>query len=163
MTLAALHDLAVTYTRLGRRPEAKATILEQVELVLKHPRIPAAARADAVHRAALLLVSLDEPAAAESVLRPFLAAREAAGADGWETGQTRCLIGLALFRRGRHEDAEPLLLAGYDELKRCERPARPGEVSPVVHAARALAELYAAWGKPDQAREWRARLPAHAR
>jgi tetratricopeptide (TPR) repeat protein len=158
-TVAALNDLAVTYMRLGRRGEAKAAVLERAGLVRDHPRLPAAARADEIKWAAVQLMTIGEPSAAESVLRPFLDAREKAGADGWETGQTRCLLGWAVRAQGRFEDAESLLLTGYAELKRCERPARPGEVSPVVEATRTLVELYQAWGKPDQARQWRGRLP----
>jgi serine/threonine protein kinase/tetratricopeptide (TPR) repeat protein len=163
MTVAALHDLAVAYITLGLRTEAKAVVLERVGIVRDHPRMPTAARMTEVAHAVVQLTMIGDPAAIEPALQAFLVVREKAGADGWETGQVRGLLGYALVGQKRFQDAEPLLLAAHAELTRCERPTRPNEISPLVRVTRALVALYEGWGKPDQARQWRGRLPATPR
>ena len=57
-----------------------------------------------------------------------------------------------------YADAEPLLLAGYEGMK--EREAKiPHEYKRrVTEALERLVQLYDAWGKPDQAAEWRVKL-----
>jgi tetratricopeptide (TPR) repeat protein len=63
--------------------------------------------------------------------------------------------GICLTRMGRYESAEKMLLAGYEELHHQEGDYR-------VHtqeAAAGLAELYRAWGRPEWAAEWQAKLP----
>ena len=62
-----------------------------------------------------------------------------------------------------HRGAEPLLLSGYEGMK--EREANPGAPGPqgnprLTEAPERLVQLYGAWGKPDQAAEWRAKLKA---
>ena len=67
-------------------------------------------------------------------------------------------IGLAktLVSLGRHADAEPFLLDGYERMK--DHPTIPAMRR--QEALKRIVNLYEAWNKPDQAAEWRAKLPA---
>ncbi len=60
-----------------------------------------------------------------------------------------CLAGL-----GRYAEAEASLLEGHELIER----GFGVEHARTVEAIRALIDLYDAWGKPDKAAEWRAKL-----
>lgn len=72
----------------------------------------------------------------------------------WLRWNATSVLGEALGE-GKHAVAEPLLLDGYEKL-----------VPPVPRAHRnresleRIARLYEAWGKPEKAAEWKARLEA---
>ncbi len=62
-------------------------------------------------------------------------------------GNLEEVLGECLLAQGRHADAEPLLLTGYNDLK-----TRLGDKSSMtMAAARRLHELYTAWHKPAEA------------
>jgi hypothetical protein len=62
-------------------------------------------------------------------------------------GNLESALGECLLAQGRYADAEPLLLAGYDDLK-----IRLGEHHALTDAAaRRLYGLYTAWNKPTAA------------
>jgi hypothetical protein len=95
---------------------------------------------------------------AEPLLRECLAVREKAQPAAWTTFNTRSQLGGALLGQGRYAEAEPLVVSGYEGMK-----ARAATIPPVARprlteAALRLVRLYEAWGKPEQAAAWKARL-----
>jgi len=66
------------------------------------------------------------------------------------------LLGASLMGQGKYAEAEPLLIAGYKGLKKLS-PAIAVEAN-LPEAGQRLVRLYTAWGKPDQADEWRRKL-----
>jgi hypothetical protein len=55
--------------------------------------------------------------------------------------------------QGRYQDTEELLFEALKGLK-------PGDTHPhTLESLNNLIELYEAWGKPEKAEEWRAKLP----
>jgi tetratricopeptide (TPR) repeat protein len=105
------------------------------------------------------------PAEAEPPLREALGLYERG--DDWfrfvalgELG--RCLTGLK-----KYDEAEKELLTSVRELRQREGKditrgplAGEGEDGWVAQAVDALIALYVQWGKPDEARKWRAQRPA---
>ncbi|MEO2090280.1 MAG: serine/threonine-protein kinase, partial [Gemmataceae bacterium] len=97
---------------------------------------------------------------AEAVLRECLAVREKKMAGTWAVPYTRSMVGECLTGLGKFDDAERVLTAAYVELKQREK-----DIPPELRAARLsdvvqrVVALYAAWGKADQAAEWRAKMP----
>lgn len=105
---------------------------------------------------------------AEQVLRQCLAVQEKL-TDGslegrvpkprtmspWLTARVKCMLGRALAGEKKYSLAEPLLLAGYDELKKQEKAIPPAYWSSLPEAARWLAQFYEACASPDQAEKWR--------
>ena len=92
---------------------------------------------------------------AEQVLRQCLAISSSALTAGhWRIGHAKSPLGESLARQSRFDEAEPFLLEGYLEMN----------ASPLAwklrvrQAAERLVALYEAWGKPEQAAEWRAKL-----
>ncbi len=100
-----------------------------------------------------------DTANAESVLRLYLDAAEKNLPDGWHRAVARSVLGTCLLKEGKFSAAEPLLVQGYESLRRFEgkipafdRPAR------LTEALKPLVALYTAWGKPDQASRWQKEL-----
>ena len=69
------------------------------------------------------------------------------GADHWRTAWALSLEGASLSALDRFADAEPLLLQAYEILS-SNAGAR---VSQVESALQYLADLYTAWGRPEDA------------
>ena len=100
---------------------------------------------------------------AETVLREFLAIREAKAPDDWRTFNTKSMLGGALLGQKKYADAEPLLRAGYEGMKLRAEKIPPQGKPRLAEALDRLIELAEATNKPDDARMWkdeRAKLPA---
>jgi hypothetical protein len=99
---------------------------------------------------------------AEAALRESLAVRAKKEPDVWTTFNTHSLLGDALWGQQRYSEAESLLLAGYEGLKQ-----RAGTIPPqakdlrLQEAVERLVRLYEAWGKSDQAANWKKVLEEH--
>ena len=76
----------------------------------------------------------------------------------WWRFSTMSLLGAALSGRGRHAEAEPLIIHGYEGLKAREAKIPPAQRPAVAEAAGRVVRLYDAWAKPARAAEWKARL-----
>jgi hypothetical protein len=55
-------------------------------------------------------------------------------------------------------DAEPLLLAGYEGMKKQEKNIPPSGKVRLTEAGERIVNLYDAWDKKDKADEWRNKL-----
>ena len=58
-------------------------------------------------------------------------------------------------KQARYEEAEPLLLEAVEGRRFKFGDEHPGTLASINN----LIELYEAWGKPEKAEEWRAKLP----
>ncbi len=74
------------------------------------------------------------------------------GKNHWAMPYFRAHYGMCLVELGQYEQAEPLLIEAYPRLP-------PLPATDAKDTIRYLANLYDAWGKPEQAAEWRAKLP----
>ncbi len=95
---------------------------------------------------------------AEPLLRDCLANIQKKQPDQWTTFNTQSLLGGALSGQGKYADAEPLLLAGYEEMKNGEAKIPAQSKIRLTEALQRLVQLYDAWGKKDQAEKWRKEL-----
>ena len=97
---------------------------------------------------------------AEAALRDCLAIRERKQPDDWTTFNTRSMLGEALNGQKKHDEAERLLLEGYEGLK--QRAAKiPKEGKPrVIEAVERLVQFYDARGNQHEATRWRKELDA---
>lgn len=96
----------------------------------------------------------------EPPLRECLALRRRHPADTWPRYYTASSLGEALTRLGRFDEAEPLVLEGYQGVDARKVGLGPGQDSYLHDAARRVVGLYEAWNKPDEAAAWRAKLYA---
>jgi hypothetical protein len=99
---------------------------------------------------------------AEGTLRRVSNAYADAKLDVWQRYSCEVLLGESLVAEKRYSEAEPLLLAGYEELRQREA-AIPAVSKPTIdRAAEWLVRLYTEEGKPDLAEPWKKKSPAAA-
>jgi eukaryotic-like serine/threonine-protein kinase len=104
------------------------------------------------------LVKQEKWSAAEPILRECLAIREKTMPDNWLRFNSMALVGASLLGQAKYADAEPLLVAGYQGmLARAAVIPEAGKFNLYERGER-LVRLYKAWGKPELAREWAAKL-----
>jgi eukaryotic-like serine/threonine-protein kinase len=96
---------------------------------------------------------------AEPILRECLAVLQKKQPDEILTFQAQSSLGCVLLEQKKYDDAEPLLIRGYEGLK-----ARQGQISPlyakfrISEAGQRLIRLYEAWGQVEKAALWRTKL-----
>jgi tetratricopeptide (TPR) repeat protein len=101
-----------------------------------------------------------ETVVAEELVREALQIREATlPPNHWHIAYARTVLGACLVAPGQFQEAEPLLLDGYDALQ----TARGAKDRDVQKTLRRLVSLYEAWGRSDRAAEWSAVLAASER
>ena len=93
------------------------------------------------------------------MMRECLAIRQNGLPKGnWMIADAKSSLGAALSGQGKYEEAEPLLLAGYEEL--LAKPPPASLARRTRDALDRIVKLYEAWGKKDEAAKWRAKSPA---
>ena len=109
--------------------------------------------ADSLHLLGEILIARDDLVGAEDRLRKALEMRESETSRvPSRVAETQSVLGGCLFRLGRHEEAEPLLVESLPFIRE-----RWGEQQ--QHTLRALdriISLYEAWDKPPKAAQFRA-------
>jgi serine/threonine protein kinase/tetratricopeptide (TPR) repeat protein len=155
LTLIFTGGLATVYRDLGRLPEALAlfeeTLKRQKDKVgADHPR-----RLATMNEMGACLLKMGRYDEAEELLRECLALRERKDPADWRIFQTKSQLGQAAAGRKRHAEAEALLLEAHQGLAARKNKLSARYQHYVGEAARALADLYEALGKKDQADAWR--------
>jgi serine/threonine protein kinase/tetratricopeptide (TPR) repeat protein len=110
------------------------------------------------------LIQQNKYADAEAVLRESLAICEKKAPEAWTTFNTQSTLGAALAGQQKYAEAEPLLLKGYEGMKRRENTIPKGGVAElrISEAIDHLIDLYIATNMPDKATKWqseRAKYP----
>jgi eukaryotic-like serine/threonine-protein kinase len=177
----ALHEgtLRLMETKLG--PDHPRTLLVRTSLATADEQLDRWTEAEVLRRDALArrrkAVKPDSPllaadldglgrnllnqerwSEAETVLREGLAIREKATPDDWQRFAAMSLLGGALLSQGRHAEAEPLIVQGYQGMKAGESRIKVPERTLLREAAERAVRLYQEWNKPDQASAWKAKV-----
>ena len=154
-TLYTLSDFALMYQRQGKYALAETYAAQTLAgrrhaLGSEHPNTIASA-ADL----ALAYVSQGKFAKSEPLAREAFDFDSKKAPDDWQRFRAESLLGASLAGDKNYAKAEPLLLEGY--LGMLARKARI-DVPDWYHLDRArewIVQLYASWGKPAKAAEWR--------
>jgi serine/threonine protein kinase len=160
----ARHSLGNLLEDMGRFDEVEP-LLRQALAVYREKLTPDHVLimygASSLGKALLRMRRFDE---AEPLLREALQRQLRYDADdNWRGAVLRLDLGECLVGMGRHEEAERELLTAWNLLEayRPETVGSPGterrRALQARVAARHLADLYQAWGKPTEAAQWRAR------
>lgn len=97
---------------------------------------------------------------AESDLRRALTTYEKARPDTWERYNCESVLGASMAGQTRFAEAEPLLVAGYEEMMQRQATMTAADRANLRDAGERIVQLYQHWGKPEQAAEWRIKLKA---
>jgi tetratricopeptide (TPR) repeat protein/tRNA A-37 threonylcarbamoyl transferase component Bud32 len=157
-TLQSRNNLLNTYL-MGRRFANAESLAREVLKRSKGRGKPGDPRiAGDLATLGLCLVSQGKWAEAEPVLRESLAIRDKTTPDAWSTFDAQSMLGETLAGLGRHAEAEPLIVGGYEGLSRRKGAIQPASRSRLVEAGPRVVRLYEAWGKPGMVKAWREKL-----
>jgi eukaryotic-like serine/threonine-protein kinase len=92
------------------------------------------------------------------VLREGLAIRQKVSPGDWRTFNSMSRLGEAVLGQGRHAEAEPLIVHGYQGLQARQANIPERNRISLLEAARRVVRLYESWGKPVKADEWKRAL-----
>jgi eukaryotic-like serine/threonine-protein kinase len=156
------------YAKSGETAKAKDLI--QVQMAVARQSLSA----ESPHLAAQLahfgmtLLDLKSWDEAESLLREALTIRNKTEPEAWPTFYVQSMLGGALLGQKKFAEAEPLLLAGFEGLKKKEASIPPQGTARIPEALERLVQLYTDWhaaepneGYDAKAAEWQQKLDQH--
>jgi serine/threonine protein kinase/WD40 repeat protein len=154
-SLVSLADLLWEEPKLAEAEACEREALAMRRKLLGHddPEV-------AVSLAQLALAFLDQQrfVEAEPLARECLAIREQKLAEDWRTFSTRSFLGGSLLGQEKYAEAEPLLLSGYEGMKRREDKIPTLGRPRLKEALQRLVQLDEVTVRPDQAAEWKKKL-----
>jgi hypothetical protein len=153
LTDYARRNLAHAYQGAGRSRDARRLLMELVAQAEKET--DDLLTADLKHTLACNLMDSEEWESAERLLRECLATRRRRQPKAWATWSTASRLGGVLLRRENLDEAEPLLLEGFQEMKAREGNIPPRSKHALSNAARRLGDLYTARGNSAEVERWR--------
>jgi tetratricopeptide (TPR) repeat protein len=159
-TFNSRSNLAADYEALGRWADAEALRRENLSRRRASGTLDQLKLAGDLVELSRDLVPQGKSVEAESLLRECVAIRDRAIPDDWRRFFAMSLLGRAVLDQRRYDEAEPLIVAGYEGLKAREVKI-PATSKPHLHdAAKQVVRPYEAWGKPERARAWAAKVGA---
>jgi hypothetical protein len=96
-------------------------------------------------------------AQAEPLYRECLAMRETNCPTAWYTFYTRTMLGATLLGKRKYEEAEPLLISGYEGMRERENSIRE-RTKVLTETLQSMVQLYEATGRDEKAAEWKGKL-----
>jgi tetratricopeptide (TPR) repeat protein len=151
-TWVSRHELAWHYLRTGDKEKA----IRLFETNLAAAGIPSreALTHDALRAAYSALGRFEDELTQARKALDVLAKHYGPDHRSWHTGKFRALIGLALHRRKKYAEAEPLLVGGYREMEEHigQMPSYDSGQLAVIN--RAVIDLYKATNRPAEAGKW---------
>ncbi|MEZ6095950.1 MAG: tetratricopeptide repeat protein [Pirellulaceae bacterium] len=92
---------------------------------------------------------------AEDMIRQCVTIRQEIQPDSWLTYNTKSMLGLALLQQKKYRDAEPLLIEGYQGIKkRADSIPETVRKTRMSEAVQRLIEIYVQMEKPDEVEYW---------
>jgi serine/threonine protein kinase len=156
-TLLTMGNLANAYRDMGRLSEALSLFEETLKLQKAKLGADYPSRLWFMNDTATCLIKMKRFDEAETLLRECLALRMRTDSSDWWILQTKSQLGQTLTARKRYAEAEELLLKAQKDLL-TRKDKIPGRFHRYIdEAGQALADLYDAWGKKEQAAEWQRR------
>ncbi len=144
--------------REGKLAEAETLCQEQLAAVRSRPQANDRQLVEALWQLASTLLLEAKFAEAEPAARECLSVHEQKLPESWHTASTKTLLGASLLGQQKSAEAEPLLLAAYENLSQPRVKARLDSRLALQQVLQALAQLYLTNGAHDQAAQWKQRL-----
>jgi tetratricopeptide (TPR) repeat protein len=151
-TLTYLNNLAQALRKAGQLDEAEPIFRRVIELRRETDGLDSQERMLVMNNLGLLLMQRNAPLEALPLFQESLEGlRKSLAPDHWMLGVALLSLGRCETALGDYPAAERTLRDAHELLERTLGPAN----GRTVQVKAALAELYDAWGKPEQAVEWR--------
>jgi hypothetical protein len=96
-------------------------------------------------------------AEAEPLYRECLASRETNCPNAWYTHYTRAMLGATLLGKRKFDEAEPLLISGYEGMRERENSIRERN-KVLTETMQSFVQLFEATSRPEKTAEWRTKL-----
>lgn len=158
-TLTYMNNLAQARQSAGDPESAEVLYRQALEIRTRLAGPSATSTLTVLNNLGLLLCEQKRPEEALPMLEEVRAGLGAALPAGhWMLGASSGYVGDCLTDLGRYDEAETLLLSGRATLEKALGPDHPR----CTTIAKALAKLYTAWNKPEQAAEWAAKSVENA-
>jgi eukaryotic-like serine/threonine-protein kinase len=157
-TLESRANLAEAYESLGRWSEAEGLLRDVLARRRKTVKSDSPLMAGDLAQLGENLLNRQRWSEAELLLREALRIREKATPDAWERSEAMSLLGGSLLGQGRYDEAEPLVVQGYEGMKASEARIPVPMRYRLLEAAMLVVQLYEVWNKPDQATAWKVKL-----
>jgi serine/threonine protein kinase len=159
-TLTTAIDMAASYRHRGMNPQAEALLLRGLagrrrSLGGMHPLTLAT-----MGNLGSLYVIEGRYAEADPLLREAAKGFEKAAGDDWGRYLVKAAMGLSLAGQKQYEQAEPLLIDGYQKMMERKAAIPIDEKFELALAGEGIVKLYQDWGKPEKANEWRHKIAA---
>lgn len=158
VTLNLASWLGISICRQGRYAEAKTQLLDTLELYRESAKGGSFTAMSVEISLVDALIGLHELDDAERHARDLVERIDKMSGGHGDGGLTRTLLGAVLLRQKRFAEAEHELQSASAQ----QQTLAPGAQMDIVasQTVRTFVDLYAAWGKPDLAAEWRKKLAA---
>lgn len=96
---------------------------------------------------------------AEPLYRECLAMRGTNCPNAWYTHYTRLRLGATLMGKRQFQEAEPLIVSGYEGMRERQAGLRDGRIV-LTESIQDLIQLFEATSRPEEAGEWKTKLAA---
>ncbi len=161
-SLASRNNLADAYLAAGQFAQAESLLRKDLARSRKDPGPDHPQTARVMAALGHTMLAQRHWTEAEPVLRECLRVREQTQPGDWTTFYTRSLLGECLLGERKYDEAEALVLAGYEGMKTRESTIAKMSRPRLAEAALRVVRLYEAWGKPEEAAQWRKTIAAGA-
>ena len=153
-----IDNLASCLEQLKQFDEAEAWRRKSLAAVKERAGVDSGAYAVEMAKLGRNLLQQQRWTDAENALREGLTLRTRYQPDAWTTFNTQSMLGGALLGQKKYTEAEPLLLVGYDGMKKREATIPAQGKARLTDTLERLVQLYEATGKNDEAAKWRKEL-----
>jgi tetratricopeptide (TPR) repeat protein len=155
-TTAVFRDLAWAYVDDKQIDKAIALSRKFVETLRARRPFIEGELAGALMPLGRALTAHGKPVEAEPILRECLTLREKTQPDSWPLATAQAALGGTLLELKSYEEAEPLLIAGFNGI-RDRLPLFPPALrrQRLAETAGHLSRLYDATSRPDESAKWK--------
>jgi tetratricopeptide (TPR) repeat protein len=154
VTLDTLSDAALMYQRQGKYALAEAYAAQS--LAGRRHNLPESPDTmAAASDLALVYISEGKFNKSEPLAREVVETDRKKRPDDWQRFRAESLLGASLAGQKKYPEAEPWLLEGYQGMVARRNQMDVGGSYHLDRAREWLVQLYAAWGQPGKAAEWK--------
>ncbi|MBK8793061.1 MAG: tetratricopeptide repeat protein [Holophaga sp.] len=156
-TLATLTSLATFYQKQGRFPEAETCATQALAGRRKALGPDHIDTLDGTAVLGLAYLAQGKFMECEALLRSSLPLERQKRPEEWRRFHATSLLGASLAGQKKYAEAEPLLIEGCQGMVARKPHMAVPDLDYLNRAFDQLVRLYEAWGKPEQATDWRTR------